>query len=485
MPDQSPFRPTAPAPATGPRAEGGIAATGRGLRTLLTLVGIAVFSGLLGLALVYVPAVFLFGALAGAAGVVVILARPYLGLLLYTVVYLLRPGELNPILAPLHLERIVGAITLLSLAFDMYRREGMIFLDASRQTKWLFAFLAGVLLSIPSSYWVGWSADRLVEMLKIVAFYIMVVQLIGTRKRMQIFIWTYGLLVAYIAFSAVKAYYSGSYVFAQGIDRAVGQTSAGGDPNNLGTTLASTVPLYLLLARYERSGWRKLVLGGCLMLSVWTIFLTGSRASLLGLVSAVGFLIWTSRYRVRWMMLAVVAITVAVAVLPNQYKKRYSTIFKATEGQIDGSSQGRLDAWKVGLEMIADRPLFGVGAGCFGTAHAMAYSPPGQRNWLEAHSLYVQTFAELGLVGGIAFFGFLGQILKLNRKVARLVAIRGPTWAYESALLQAVFGGLLVLIVSGIFGHSLFRSTWYMFGAIGLAIYRLHLDRPASPPAEA
>jgi O-antigen ligase len=156
-----------------------------------------------------------------------------------------------------------------------------------------------------------------------------------------------------------------------------------------------------------------------------------------------------------------------LAILPDQYKERYSSI---TRSEIDASSQGRVDAWRTGLRMFVDRPLFGVGIGCFGVAHGTEYS---RGNWLEAHSLYVQIVAEIGLVGTIAFLLLLHEMLRLNRRTSRRLLARGPDAAFEVRVLDAMAAGFVVLLVSGIFGHSLTRETWYVFAAAGIAILRI------------
>jgi O-antigen ligase len=450
---------------------------------LVTLIlAMMVFSGLLGFSLVFMRPALVFGLLAGLTGVLVIMARPFWGLLLYTLVYLLRPAEIYPALAVLHLERVLGVVALAAMFFEMARKSGQVLVDRSRQTAWFLAFLGAVLLSIPFSYWTGWATTQFVDMLKVLAFYLMVVHLADTPKRIRVFTWTYLIMVTYIAVSSLRAYYSGQFAFAQGIDRAVGQTSAGGDPNNLGATLASAVPLFILLLRPERGFWRRLLLFLALAAAVWTVVLTGSRSSLLGVLSAFGFLIWISRRRVAWAAVALAVVVVGFVLLPEQYKHRYETIAEATSGDLDPSSRSRLRVWKAGLHMFLDHPIVGVGAGCFGTAHALSYSPEGDRSWLQAHSLYIQVFAELGILGVVTFFGFVVHYLRLTGRAHALALARGPTWAFPAAVTQAVIGGTVVLLVSGIFGHNLFRSTWYIFAAMGLAVYRLGA---VTPEAEA
>jgi probable O-glycosylation ligase (exosortase A-associated) len=428
-------------------------------------------SALIGLCLAYFPPLVFFGALGALVGGVAIFLQPFVGVLLYAALFILRPGEAYPILGALHLERVIGMLTLSGIFLGMLRRKGSIALDISPQSKWLWLFTGSIILSIPFSYWIGHSVDTFIDMLKIVAFYIMVVYLVNSRRRLKIFVWTYLALVGYLGISSLLGYYSGDALFAQGIDRAVGATSAGGGANELGTTLASILPLFLLLVLAETAFWGRALAAAGGAVSLWAMVLTGSRASLLGCLSGLVYLWWRSKNRLLSGVVGLAIVATGFMMMPDQYKSRYSTM---TKSELDGSSKGRIAAWMTGMNMVIDRPLFGVGAGCFGTARAMGYSPGSRKNWLESHSIYIQVVTELGLIGTIAFFGLIYNFLKLNRRTAKLVSRLGRNWKWESAILTALFAGFIVLVMSGFFGHSLYRRTWYVFAAVGLAIYRIY-----------
>lgn len=451
-------------------------------RFLLGLLAFLLSVGI-GFAMVRFPPLFFAGGLLALVCGVVVILRPFVGLLVYAVLFLVRPAEVFPILNALHLERVVGVITLAGIFLAMIRRYGAPALDSTRQTRWLLLFTGSILLSIPFSYWIGHAVSTFVEMLKILGFYIMIAHLVDTRKKLRIFLWLYVILIAYVGVGALRGYYAGKLLFAQGIDRAVGATSAGGGENELGTTMASVLPLFIVLLLVDRRLWRKFLALAGIGIAAWCMVFTGSRASLLGCLAGLTYLWWISKHRVLVGVAGVLLLVTAFALMPAEYQGRYGTI---TSGQLDGSSMSRLVVWMTGLHMFIDRPIFGVGAGCFGTAHAMAYSV-GRKNWLESHSLYIQVIAELGLVGAICFFTMLAQFLKLNRQTARLVARLGRDWRWESAVLAALFAGFLVLIVSGVFGHSLYRRTWYIYAALGLAVYRIYRAQapPEPAPAEA
>jgi O-antigen ligase len=375
-------------------------------------------------------------------------------------------------------------MTLVAIFVGQMRKDGGLFLDWSSQTRWFLSFIASISLSIPFSYYRFGAVTTFTDKLKILGFYLMIVYLVDSRRRLRVFVVLYLLLISYLSASSLIAYYGGQILFAQGIERAEGVTDAGGGPNELGTTMSSIFPLFALLFLVETRTWKKILAGAGAGAAVWTMVLTGSRASLLGFVGSLVYLWWLSRHKLLLGMIGVFALVIGFFLLPQQYRERYQTI---TSEHIDGSSQARLVTWIAGLHMVVDRPLTGVGAGCFGTAHAMGYSPGGRRMWLESHSLYVQVLAELGVIGAFAFFGFIRQILRLNRAARSRIRALGTSWRWEHALMAALFAGVVCLLISGVFGHSLYRRTWYVYAGLGLAVYRMvvreqEMSAPAAPP---
>jgi len=261
-----------------------------------------------------------------------------------------------------------------------------------------------------------------------------------------------------------------------GIERAVGATTESNDPNHLGATLACTFPLFLLIALRDDRPWRRVLALAGAGVGVWTMALTGSRSALVGFVVALGYLCWTSRRRWVFAALAVGALVGGYSVLPEQYRQRYDS-----SQELDDSSQSRIAVWKTGLSMFADRPIAGVGLGCFSSANA-AYTG----SWLQPHSLYVQALAEIGLVGSIPFFAFLFQFMRRTRAGRKKLG-EDPTWSFERTALDGILGGGLVLLAAGIFGHSMLRRTWYFYAAISVVVWRLHHEEMSrrllvSPP---
>ena len=75
----------------------------------------------------------------------------------------------------------------------------------------------------------------------------------------------------------------------------------------------------------------------------------------------------------------------------------------------DFAGSGRRDFWRVALHDFEDRPLLGEGAGSyeFTWERRRSIDLPVK----DAHSLYLESFAELGLVGGLLVLGLVGSLL--------------------------------------------------------------------------
>ena len=78
----------------------------------------------------------------------------------------------------------------------------------------------------------------------------------------------------------------------------------------------------------------------------------------------------------------------------------------------------RVGYWRTGLAIARERPLLGAGPGCWPEWYAM-YKQPEFEETQAAHSAYVQTLAETGAAGLLAWVMFLAAVVRAARR-------RGP-----------------------------------------------------------
>jgi O-Antigen ligase len=172
----------------------------------------------------------------------------------------------------------------------------------------------------------------------------------------------------------------------------------------------------------------------------------------------------------RWLAaaIAVVGIGAAIAVGGRAWHQFSSSDIQFPENpathfsQINGA--GRHDFYRVALDAFGEKPLLGTGAGTYQFSWERHRSIPLPVH--DAHSLYLEAFSELGLVGGLLVLGLVGTLLwtgfatwraapnpQRERYAALFAAClafavsTGLDWFWEIAALGAVFflaAGVLV-----------------------------------------
>ncbi len=431
-------------------------------RKTLFYIGYIIALLIIAAAALEVDPIFIIGGVIGVTCLVLVVKYPFFGLLLYMVVYFLRPGERFPALAPIRVELILGALLLLVLIIaDAVRGRGIRF-PRDKVTIALLMFIGALSLSFIFSEWYSHSFEVIFAFLKTFIMYYFIVKLADSEKRFHWAFWVIVLCISIVGIEATIDYFTGGSHFNQGVERASGTTSIGDHPNSLAMYMASTIPMLIyLFSRFRKIPYRFLLFS-LIAFCFLSLLITGSRSGVLTIV-AVGFTYaWFSRHRIIYLAALIFLGIATWAALPNQYKERYSSIGGEN---MDASSRGRLNAWQAGVDMFLEKPIWGVGPGVFAAAYLDR-----KGIWLYSHSLYVETLATTGLLGLVTWFYFMYQIIKMLGRIGRW---RGSPQVKNSARIftRANYAIIAGLLLAGVFGHILFRDTWYMLAALIVARY--------------
>jgi len=435
----------------------------------------------LGLAAVFVNPWYVIGAVAGILTVGLVLRYPYFGFIIYMIIYILRPGERIPLLAPFRIEFVVGILLLVLVGVSSaIKGRGVRFpLDNISRAFLLFFLALG--FSFVFSEWKMGSYAEIMKFIKIFILYYFIVVFVDNEKRFQIAFWIITLLTCLIGIEAAFNYFSGHYRFNQGIMRIGGATSYGEHANSMAMYMATTVPFLIYLFIKYKHALTRIMLIGLMAVCFVTLIITGSRSGILTMLGILMAYAWFSRRRVAYFAIIIGVCVVTWFVMPDQYKMRYGSIVSS---HIDGSSQGRLDAWKAGAQMFIEKPLFGVGVGVFPAAYLMRGGI-----YLSSHSLYVETLATTGIAGAFLWGLFIYRLIKLMAEMKR-------RWKSPPALAQNIlvfrkanYAILVGLFVGGVFGHILLRDTWYIVAGLVVArhnaLRKLYGDDEENGSAEA
>ena len=134
---------------------------------------------------------------------------------------------------------------------------------------------------------------------------------------------------------------------------------------------------------------------------------------------------------------ALIAIGAAVAVGGRAWRQFSSNDVRPPSSpqehltQLSGS--GRSEFWRVAIDAFDEKPLLGHGAGTYRISwHLLRHDSVAN---LDAHSIYLQAFAELGVVGGLLVLAMVGTLLWTG--VVAWREARGPRRDLYAALLGA------------------------------------------------
>ena len=122
-----------------------------------------------------------------------------------------------------------------------------------------------------------------------------------------------------------------------------------------------------------------------------------------------------------WAGTAAAVLVVAIVVLPPLIARddggqgTADPAFGATSARLVSAGSHRYDYWRVALDTFADHPVLGVGSGGYGVAWLEARPQPERIR--DAHSLPVETLAELGLIGFLLLLTAGGGIALCARRV--------------------------------------------------------------------
>src|SRR2546426_1443219 len=181
-------------------------------------------------------------------------------------------------------------------------------------------------------------------------------------------------------------------------------------PNPFAAFLLLVLPVEL--SRYvHAAGTREALPHGALsVLLAGSLVLTYTRGAWVSLLVIVPLALLTVRpaswtRTVSRLALAGLATAIAVAVLIRSPGSGSGLVIEDLFGRVASASdaqdyavQGRLRFWRAGLAIFMDHPMVGIGPGTFGAMHT-AYQRDVRYYARDAHSLYVQTASEGGVMG--------------------------------------------------------------------------------------
>ncbi|MGH9832213.1 MAG: O-antigen ligase family protein [Blastocatellia bacterium] len=318
----------------------------------------------------------------------------YAGVALFTLLLYLRPNEMFPqVFGTFPLAKIVGLVMLAAyLLSRLYWGEKITILPIELKMAFLIYLLGW--LHTPFAVDPASSVATLTDTyLKVVLVFMLMINLLGDRKRLLLIMKLIVICGSVLAIGAIRDYATGNMaMMGIRIEGMVGGIF--GNPNDLATSLGMIIPLAVILVMTQRGIWRFICLVSIPVMALG-VALTFSRGGFLGLMLGSGVILWKlgEKNRARTVVLSLLVVGVLALAIPSNYSERLSTIVENNKDKT-GSANERKEVMYRAISIAVHRPVIGVG---------MSNFPRYSIHEMVAHNSYFEIAAELGLAGLIFY----------------------------------------------------------------------------------
>jgi O-antigen ligase len=384
------------------------------------------------------------------------LRYPTIGLYVYVGFAVLRPqsiwgwaGDLS------NLSLIVGVPTLIGWALNGF--GSWRFGRARSVVLAYLMFVVWFVLSATQARDTTASYASVVEFSKLVLPFLVGITMLDGEKDWRPMFWTIVLALGYVGFENNLNYVRGYNFASEGF--------GGMDNNFFGAVLVTGIGPAVALVLTSKSWYARGLAAAAGALILHTVLLTFSRGAMVGLL-AIGLTAAVMMpKRPKYIAALVVTVLLTVRLTGPQLAARYATTFAAAEER-DQSAESRVDLWRDCLTVIEAYPVFGVGPANWVVIASSFGWPPGK----SAHSVWMETAAEVGIPGVLAlmlFFGGAGAKLWPIARERQTDANR-----YEVAVALGVVLSIVGFAVAGQFVSAPGIEPPYYITMVGVAMLK-------------
>jgi probable O-glycosylation ligase (exosortase A-associated) len=400
------------------------------------------------------------------------LARPHVGVLLWTWIGLMSPHRLTWGFAfNFPFAMLAGVVTLIGLLLSREPKR----LPLAPPVVTLILLLLWMTVTTafslyPDQAWVQWE-----KVIKIQFFLFVTLIVMQSEARIRALVWVSTLS---LAFYGVKG---GIYTITRAGDGMVlgpdGSFISGN--TEIALALTMTVPLMRWLQVQSESRWIRRALGIGMLLTAVGILGAYSRGGLLAIAAMAAFLWLKTRNK---LLIGIGMLLLAPALLmfmPEAWHEKMGTIRSYDE---DNSALGRINAWYFAINLAGDRILTGGGFEAFDPEAFLRWAPD-PLHFQDAHSIWFEMLGEQGYFGLFLFMLLWLLTWRTGSQVIRLASGQQTTrWAADLARMIQV--SLVGYWVGGSFLGLAYWDFPYLLMMI-LVMTRTVLLRQVVPEATA
>jgi O-antigen ligase len=377
---------------------------------------------------------------------------------MFSILVLVRPYELVPALSFLSATAFYFALaTLLIFLPSQMATEGN-FTIFSTEVKAILAMTAIALLTMPIAKDPGVAWGKFNDpFIKAVLIFIVMVNVLRTRRRLMGMLWLSLGIGVYLSFAALSLYIQGKFT-VESYRVAVDVGGMFGNPNEMAMHFIMMIPLAIMLGIASRNKLMRAIYLAAAALMVAANMVTFSRGGFLGLLAVGAVLGWKlgRKHRLNVTLATLVIGVVVIVAAPGNYGLRVLSIFIPGLDPV-GSSDQRKELLERSLLVTARNP-WGIGIGNFPIV--------GIHN-LQTHNAFTQVSTELGILGLVVYLILMISPFRKLRAIERIKFDADDLdWFYYMTIgLQASIIGYMV--------SSFFASVaynWFIYYLIAYAV---------------
>lgn len=400
-------------------------------------------------------------------GALVSLFSPFYGLLCYVCFAIIKPEVMWPWAVPEGRYSLIVALCMLfgwsysNKATFQFGRSGAI-------VGLLMAFLMwsvfGALFA--SNQDQAWSFVE--TFAKIAIPFLIGVTTIDSTEKLKQLAWVIVISQGYVAFELNMDYFRGFNTLAT--------TGFGSlDNNSAAIALVTALGLTFFLGMQAEPLWQKGLAMGLAGLMGHAVLFSYSRGGVLAMLisGAVAFVVIPKKPKHYLAFAAATLITLQLAGV--EVRTRFMTAFVKQEGMREASAQSRLDLWRDCLDVMDRYPIMGCGPNHWPLIAADYGWKPGK----EAHSLWMQTGAELGLIGLTLLMAFFSLCMfRLWKLTWNRTVVHDP---FHRDSARMVIASLTGFCVAAQFVSLEALEIPYYVALLGTGALKLHSLNAAVP----
>jgi putative inorganic carbon (hco3(-)) transporter len=422
-----------------------------------------------------------------------ILARPYIGILVWSWIGYMNPHRLAYGFAQnMPFAQIIAIVTVLALLFSKDRKS----LPGNTLTALWFLFVAWMVVTTQFAIFPADASAYLYSVLKIQFVAVLTMALITNQRRIE---WLIVVIVLSIGFYSVKG---GLFTLVTGgASRVFGPPGGMIEENNsLALATLMTIPLMFFLYQQAKRRSARLVLLAMIVLSAVSVFGSQSRGAIVaGGVLVFGFWLKSSQ-KVATALALVILIPPLILFMPESWHERIGTMSASRKAEAvdiqsmharggggvlsapipsrdwlgywpnDFSALGRVNAWNYAINVANDR-LTGAGFESWSPETFAKYAPIVEEVQ-GGHSIYFSVLADHGWPGLLMFGSILFVTWRYAGKLAResktggfKTEVDGQAWIGQ--LMQMIQLSLISYCVAGAFlSLAYFDLPWHLVSIV-------------------